>query len=270
MAGKSKLQRLVLTAEEKQRLEGLRASRSASVLRSRAGADSLALPGRRESFGHSPGAAPEPGDHLPLSAQSLGDGRGGWSHLRKLFEHREPRRHGANSLPVLAAKSCQRRLHRRQRAQPLTTTISCWTIERALKQQTDATLSRAVLPRIGRAESMLYAAQLNSKALGRIMPYIPASIPKERLSQQALVAVMQRHRSCGRAANVRCADPVEFQSSLCRSALRGDPKVRSAQSGNAGKHFEIRTLIGPRSGAHGGAASNGLSRESGGPAAGAL
>ena len=45
------------------------------------------------------------------------------------------------------------------------------------------------LPRQERAESMLYAAQVNSKALGRITPYIPKSIPKERLSQQAEIAL---------------------------------------------------------------------------------
>jgi hypothetical protein len=62
-------------------------------------------------------------------------------------------------------------------------------IERALKEQTDAQLSRAVLPRIERAESMLYAAQLNSKALARVTPHIPKNIPKERLSQQVEIAL---------------------------------------------------------------------------------
>ena len=36
---------------------------------------------------------------------------------------------------------------------------------------------------------MLYAAQVNSKALQRVTPYIPKSIPKERLSQQAEIAL---------------------------------------------------------------------------------
>src|SRR5580658_6586827 len=36
---------------------------------------------------------------------------------------------------------------------------------------------------------MLYAAQVNSKALQRVSQYIPASIPKERLSQQAEIAL---------------------------------------------------------------------------------
>ena len=36
---------------------------------------------------------------------------------------------------------------------------------------------------------MLYAAQINSKALQRVTPYIPKSSPKERLSQQADIAL---------------------------------------------------------------------------------
>jgi uncharacterized protein (DUF1501 family) len=36
---------------------------------------------------------------------------------------------------------------------------------------------------------MLYAAQVNSKALERVTPYIPKDIPKERLSQQAEIAL---------------------------------------------------------------------------------
>jgi len=62
-------------------------------------------------------------------------------------------------------------------------------IERTLKEQTDATISRTVLPRIEHAENMLYAAQLNSKSLARVTPYIPDKIPKERLSQQVEIAL---------------------------------------------------------------------------------
>src|SRR5580658_10477646 len=36
---------------------------------------------------------------------------------------------------------------------------------------------------------MLYAAQVNSKALQRVTQYIPATVPKERLSQQAEIAL---------------------------------------------------------------------------------
>ncbi len=62
-------------------------------------------------------------------------------------------------------------------------------IERTLGKQMDAAVSKKVLPRIERAESMLYAAQLNSKALQRVTPYIPAEIPKDRLYQQAEIAL---------------------------------------------------------------------------------
>jgi hypothetical protein len=62
-------------------------------------------------------------------------------------------------------------------------------IERALEKQMQARVSRARLPRVERSQSMLYAAQVNSKALQRVTPYIPKSSPKERLSQQADIAL---------------------------------------------------------------------------------
>ena len=62
-------------------------------------------------------------------------------------------------------------------------------IEQALRQQREAGAKQPLLPRRERAESMLYAAQVNSKAMERITPYIPASIPKQRLSQQAEIAL---------------------------------------------------------------------------------
>ena len=36
---------------------------------------------------------------------------------------------------------------------------------------------------------MLYAAQVNSKALQRVTQYIPAAVPKERMAQQAEIAL---------------------------------------------------------------------------------
>ena len=36
---------------------------------------------------------------------------------------------------------------------------------------------------------MLFAAQVNSKALQRVTPYIPGAVPKERLAQQADIAL---------------------------------------------------------------------------------
>ncbi|HYF01066.1 MAG TPA: DUF1501 domain-containing protein, partial [Planctomycetota bacterium] len=62
-------------------------------------------------------------------------------------------------------------------------------IEQALKEQADARALENRLPRVERAQSMLYAAQLTSKTLQRVTPYVPKSAPKERLSQQADVAL---------------------------------------------------------------------------------
>ena len=62
-------------------------------------------------------------------------------------------------------------------------------IEQALEQQRAERGQLPLLPRQERAESMLYAAQVNSKAMARITPHIPKNIPKERLSQQAEIAL---------------------------------------------------------------------------------
>jgi uncharacterized protein (DUF1501 family) len=62
-------------------------------------------------------------------------------------------------------------------------------IEQALREQRESRASQLLLPRQERAENMLYAAQVNSKAMQRITPYIPAKIPKERLAQQAEIAL---------------------------------------------------------------------------------
>jgi hypothetical protein len=62
-------------------------------------------------------------------------------------------------------------------------------IEKTLEEQNAARVSQIQLPRQERAQSMLYAAQVNSKAMQRVTPYIPKNIPKERLSQQAEIAL---------------------------------------------------------------------------------
>ena len=62
-------------------------------------------------------------------------------------------------------------------------------IEEALREDNEARGSQARLPRQERAENMLYAAQVNSKALERVSQYIPKTIPKERLAQQAEIAL---------------------------------------------------------------------------------
>lgn len=62
-------------------------------------------------------------------------------------------------------------------------------IEQALKLQMETRKSSVRLPRVERAQSMLYAAQLNSKALQRVTPHIPKTSPKERLASQANIAL---------------------------------------------------------------------------------
>lgn len=62
-------------------------------------------------------------------------------------------------------------------------------IEQSLQEGHAARGGQSRLPRQERGENMLYAAQVNSKALQRITPHIPTSVPKERLSQQAEIAL---------------------------------------------------------------------------------
>ncbi len=62
-------------------------------------------------------------------------------------------------------------------------------IEKALAEQAEARVSEARLPRVERAQNMLYAAQLNSKALSRVTPFVPKTAPKERLAQQVDIAL---------------------------------------------------------------------------------
>ncbi len=62
-------------------------------------------------------------------------------------------------------------------------------IEQALKEKAEAAGATARLPRAERSQGMLYAAQLNSKALKRVTQWVPKTPPKERLSQQADIAL---------------------------------------------------------------------------------
>ena len=62
-------------------------------------------------------------------------------------------------------------------------------IEKALAEQREARAVTTLLPRQERAESMLYAAQVNSKTMARVTPHIPTNVPKERLAQQAEIAL---------------------------------------------------------------------------------
>lgn len=62
-------------------------------------------------------------------------------------------------------------------------------IEQALGERRADQTAQPLLPRRERAENMLYAAQVNSKALARVTPHIPKTIPKQRLAQQAEIAL---------------------------------------------------------------------------------
>lgn len=62
-------------------------------------------------------------------------------------------------------------------------------IEAALREAHESAGTLPRLPRVERASNMLYAAQVNSKALQRVTEFIPKTSPKERLSQQAEIAL---------------------------------------------------------------------------------
>lgn len=62
-------------------------------------------------------------------------------------------------------------------------------IDQAIAEQNQSRAAAPRLPRQERAENMLYAAQVNSKALERVTKYIPDTVSKERLPQQAEVAL---------------------------------------------------------------------------------
>ena len=63
-------------------------------------------------------------------------------------------------------------------------------IEKALSEGAESPFKdHSRLPRAERAQSMLYAAQTNSKSLKRVTPHISKNVPKERLAQQAEIAL---------------------------------------------------------------------------------
>lgn len=62
-------------------------------------------------------------------------------------------------------------------------------IEQALQDQFQTRISDASLPRVQRTQSMLYAAQANSKALQRVVPFLPKEQAKGRLAQQNDIAL---------------------------------------------------------------------------------
>jgi hypothetical protein len=75
-------------------------------------------------------------------------------------------------------------------------------IEGALKSHAARANTPVQLPRVERTQSMLYAAQLNSKSLQRITPYIPSTLPKEPLSLQAEIALASFKAGVAVSANL--------------------------------------------------------------------
>ena len=62
-------------------------------------------------------------------------------------------------------------------------------IEAALRETHQTAAATPQLPRLEHAANMLYAAQVNSKALERVTPYLPKTVPAARLAQQAEIAL---------------------------------------------------------------------------------
>jgi hypothetical protein len=75
-------------------------------------------------------------------------------------------------------------------------------IEQALAEQHAADTSAPRLPRSAHAQNMLYAAQVNSKALARMSENIPKEIPKDRLAQQVEIALASFKAGVGVSANL--------------------------------------------------------------------
>ncbi|MFT5499533.1 MAG: hypothetical protein ACI9TH_004949 [Kiritimatiellia bacterium] len=75
-------------------------------------------------------------------------------------------------------------------------------IDQALQAQMEVRLSKTRLPRVERAQSMLYAAQVNSKALRRVAPYIAKNIPKPRLASQVEISLASFKAGVAVSANL--------------------------------------------------------------------
>jgi uncharacterized protein (DUF1501 family) len=75
-------------------------------------------------------------------------------------------------------------------------------IEKALQDRAQERAAQPRLPRAEHAENMLYAAQANSKSLNRVAPYLSREVPKERLAQQAEIALASFKAGVGVSANL--------------------------------------------------------------------
>lgn len=75
-------------------------------------------------------------------------------------------------------------------------------IELAIRDQANVQQSPRRLPRLERAHSMLYTAQLNSKSLARVVPWIPSSPAKDNLSRAADITLASFKAGVGVSANL--------------------------------------------------------------------
>jgi hypothetical protein len=75
-------------------------------------------------------------------------------------------------------------------------------IERTMSEYHEALGESPRLPREARGESMLYAAQINSKALSRVTEFIPKELPRKRLHQQAEIAMVSFKAGVSVSANL--------------------------------------------------------------------
>ena len=62
-------------------------------------------------------------------------------------------------------------------------------VEQTIRERHAAAAKGPTLPRVERSRSMLYGAQVSSKTLSRVVPYIPKKRSEERLGQQAEIAL---------------------------------------------------------------------------------
>ena len=86
--------------------------------------------------------------------------------------------------------------------QPIQDAFASEILERTLEEQFQARVSAGRLPRAERSQSMLYSAQVNSKALSRVVQHIPKEPAKERLGQQADIALAAFKAGVGVSANL--------------------------------------------------------------------
>jgi hypothetical protein len=75
-------------------------------------------------------------------------------------------------------------------------------IERTLEEQFESRVASPRLPRVERSQSMLYSAQVNSRALQRVVPFIPREPAKDRLAQQADITLASFKAGVCIAANL--------------------------------------------------------------------